>query len=247
MPSESGDMKLLGNFRKLIDLVSADPAYNPANPNITVTALETLYTSGQSVSTNVNTAAAPYKIAVNDRQAKFEDVPRRIGSAFRMAKASGADKAVLDDLESSRRKLKSQRKSKASSEAVNASESDDAPASATRSTSQMSYDNQVGNVESFLALLSNLASYNPNENELKLVALQAFLGELKAANDAVSSSSVPLSQARGNRDQVLYTGPSSVVDIALLVKAYVSAALGTQSQLYRQIKGLKFERKSQRR
>ena len=31
MATESGDKKLLGNFRKLIDEVSADPNYNPAN------------------------------------------------------------------------------------------------------------------------------------------------------------------------------------------------------------------------
>jgi hypothetical protein len=29
MPAESGDNKLLGNFRKLVDIVYADPNYNP--------------------------------------------------------------------------------------------------------------------------------------------------------------------------------------------------------------------------
>lgn len=243
MPTESGDMKLLGNFRKLIDHVSVDPAYNPTNPNITKTALETLYTSGQAAATDANTKSPPYKIAVNNRQTKFEDVPRRTGSAFRMAKASGADKSILDDLDSSRRKLSSPRKAKAPKDDANTSGSE---ATASHSTSQMSYDNQVGNVETFVALLSNIPSYNPNEDELKVVALQAFAAELKAANNAVSASFVPLSQARGARDQVLYTAPDSVVNTALLVKAYVSAAFGTQSQLNKQIKGLKFERKSRR-
>ncbi|MBC8031306.1 MAG: hypothetical protein H7Z16_14425 [Pyrinomonadaceae bacterium] len=246
MPTESGDMKLLGNFRKLIDHVSVDPAYNPTNPNITKTALETLYTSGQAVATDVNTKSAPYKVAVNNRQTKFEDVPRRTGSAFRMAKASGADKSILDDLDSSRRRLSSPRKAKPPKDDPNTSGTEATATSATHSTSQMSYDNQVGNVESFVALLSNIPSYNPNEAELKVVALQAFAAELKAANNAVSASFVPLGQARGARDQVLYTAPDSVVNTALLVKAYVSAAFGTQSQLYKQIKGLKFERKSQR-
>jgi len=39
MPTEAGDMKLLGNFRKLIDLLTAEPNYNPANPTIIKTAL----------------------------------------------------------------------------------------------------------------------------------------------------------------------------------------------------------------
>lgn len=77
MPTESGDMKLLGNFRQLIDFVSADPNYRPANPRIGIPGLETLYTSGNSVATNVNTTSAPYKVAVNTRQAKFAEVPGR--------------------------------------------------------------------------------------------------------------------------------------------------------------------------
>lgn len=31
MSTESGDNKVIGNFRKLIDEVAADPAYNPTN------------------------------------------------------------------------------------------------------------------------------------------------------------------------------------------------------------------------
>lgn len=191
MPTESGDMKLLGNFRKLIDLVSADPGYDPTNPTIIVTALETRYTSGQAAATNVNSAAVPYKIAVNDRQAKFEDVPRRTGNAFRMARACGADKLILDDLNSSRRKLRSPRSAKPARDDASTSGSE---AAASHSTSQMSYDNQVGNVQAFVELLSPIPSYNPNEDELKVVALQEFTADLTAANNAVSSTFVPLGQ-----------------------------------------------------
>jgi hypothetical protein len=35
MANESGDLKLLGNFRKLIDFVPADTYYNPADADIT--------------------------------------------------------------------------------------------------------------------------------------------------------------------------------------------------------------------
>jgi hypothetical protein len=39
MPSESGDLKLKGNFRKLIDLISADADYKPSNASPTPSAL----------------------------------------------------------------------------------------------------------------------------------------------------------------------------------------------------------------
>jgi hypothetical protein len=34
MPTESGDMKLLGNFRNLIDFVTAETGFKPANAKI---------------------------------------------------------------------------------------------------------------------------------------------------------------------------------------------------------------------
>lgn len=41
--SESGDNKVIGNFRKLIDEVSADSAYNPSNEDLKIPALEAQY------------------------------------------------------------------------------------------------------------------------------------------------------------------------------------------------------------
>jgi len=106
----------------------------------------------------------------------------------------------------------------------------------------LSYDNLVGHVDGYLGVLANISAYKPNEADLKLPALQAFGDDLRAKNDAVSSTFVPLSQARGLRDQLLYQADTSVVNTALLVKEYVKGAFGTQSQLYKQIKGLEFKR-----
>jgi len=242
MPSESGDQKLLGNLRKLIDFVSADPNYNPANAKIKVPALETLYTAGQAATTEKNAKEAPYKVAVNTRQAKFAEAPSRAASAIRMAQASGASKAVLDDLRTYSRKLSGQRKSKAPK--IDPNDPNAAgKEGGTHSTSQKSYDNQIGHIENIVALLSNIPTYGPNEEELKITSLQAFVAELRAVNNAVNTHFVPFSQARSTRDGVLYTGEDSVVNLALLVKAYVSAAFGTQSVLYKSIKGLEFKRR----
>lgn len=72
MPNESGDMKLMGNLRLLTDLVSADATYNPANPALAVTALESQYTGGLASVTDISSKLAPNKVAINDRQTSFE-------------------------------------------------------------------------------------------------------------------------------------------------------------------------------
>jgi hypothetical protein len=93
-----------------------------------------------------------------------------------------------------------------------------------------------------VAILKNVPEYNPNETDLKFTGLNATLADLQAKNNAVSSTFVPLSQARGVRDNLLYTGAGCVVNTALLVKAYVNGALGPGSQLNKQIKGIQFQR-----
>jgi hypothetical protein len=243
MTTESGDNKLIGNFRKLIDEVSADPNYNPANIKLKVTALETQYTAADASAASVAAARAPQKLAITDRVSAFADLRPLAVRSRNFLKASGASKGVLDDVETSIRKLTGSRKSPRSI-AVPPPAGGGAPGPVPidrgSSASQMSYDNQVGNLEAYIEVLKNVTSYNPNEADLKVTALTARAGSLTAKNNAVNTTSATLNQARGQRDQVLYLSDDSLVNTALLVKAYVQAALGTKSQLHKKIKGLRF-------
>jgi hypothetical protein len=243
MPTESGDNKLLGNFRQLIDFVSADPNYKPANPATTTTGLENLFTASQAGVADLGAKSAPYKVAVNECQTEFEALPGVMSSSRNMAKASGADRKTQDDLETYVRKVIGTRKSKKVKDDPNTPENEVA---ANHSDSQLSRENQLGNFETYTALLENITSYQPNEEELKVSSLQTRANRLRAKHEAVSATFVPLSQARGKRDQLLYLNADCVVNTALLVKAYVKAAFGTQSQLYKSIKGLEFHRQGKR-
>ncbi|HMG75838.1 MAG TPA: hypothetical protein VK582_20225 [Pyrinomonadaceae bacterium] len=246
MPTESGDMKLLGNFRKLIDHVSGETTYKPSNNDLKPTALEAQYTAAQAATQDVPAKMASYKAAINDRLSAYDALDPIVMRARNMLKASGADKNTLDNAETHVRKLLGRRKSakpKADPNAATADPKTPAPAAAaTHSASQLSFDNKAGNLDAFIEVVAGVTDYKPNEADLKVTALRALSNDLKSKNNAVSSTFVPLSQARGTRDQLLYEAEDSVVNTALLVKAYVSAAFGRTSQLYKQIKGLKFDR-----
>jgi hypothetical protein len=244
MRNESGDLKLLGNFRKLIDLVSADTKYQPSNAGLKPPALYAQHTAALTSAQDVPAKLILNMAAISDRETAFADVNPRMTRVHGVAKASGAPKQVIDDLNTFKRKLISKRKAKAKpAAAVAATGATPSPAAEKeRSSAQLSYDNMVGHLDGYFSALANVPSYNPNEADLKLSALQAFADNLRAKNDAVSSTFVPLSQARGLRDQLLYQADNSVVNTALLVKEYVKGAFGTQSQLYKQIKGLEFKR-----
>jgi hypothetical protein len=246
MASESGDMKLLGNFRQLINHVSAETNYKPANADLKPPALEAQYTAAAAVVEDVPAKMAGYKSALNDRQATYDDLDPIVMRARNMLKASGADKSTLDNAETHVRKILGRRKSAkpkpAAATATGGANSAGTETPATHSASQLSFENRVGNLDAFIEVLAGVTDYKPNEADLKLPALRALSNELKTKNNAVSTAFVPLSQARGARDQLLYGKEDSVASTAQLVKAYVSAAFGTRSQLYKEIKGLKFER-----
>ncbi len=244
--SESGDNKIIGNLRKLIDEVSADPDYNPANDNLKIPALETKYTAGDGVVSSVAAARAPYKLAITDREAAFRGLRALVVRSRNYLKASGASKGVVEDAETFVRKLGGARRtSKPKLEPVTPDPGANPPVvedEGNSSASQMSYDNQVGNFESYIEILKNVSQYNPNEADLKVTALTAFAASLTAKSNIVSTRSATLNQARGQRDKVLYTDEDSIVTTAQMVKSYVQSALGTNSQLFKKIKGLRFIR-----
>jgi hypothetical protein len=241
MPSESGDLKLLGNFRKLIDLVSADANYKPSNAALKKTALNALHTSATDAAQDVPDQRSANMVVISDREKGFAGVNSLMTRVHGLAKASGAPPHTVADLNIFRRKLSpTPRKNKEKEPPANNAATE--PAAKQRSTAQGSYDNQLGHLRGYLGVLSTVSSYDPSEADLKLPALQSFVDDLQAKNDAVSASFVPLSQARGLRDQLLYQADNSVVNTAMLVKEYVKGAFGTQSQLYKQIKPLRFKR-----
>lgn len=241
MSTETGDKKLLGNFRTLLDEVSADSGYNPANAKLKLPALNAQYTAADAAVDTVAAASAPNKLAISDRETAFDNLRPLVVRSRNFLKASGAAKAVVADAEQFVRKLSGgTRKAKAKAAAAG-----DAPAAATettvtRSSSQMSYDNQVGHFRSYIEIVKNVPEYNPNEAALEVAALTACGDDLTTKSNTVSTTSAALNQSRGTRDRLLYLDDDSVVNSAKLVKNYVQAALDSDSQLFKKIKPLKF-------
>ena len=239
MANEAGDMKLLGNFSKLIELISINPDYNPANAAIKVPALNTQKTAALAAIADIGTKEAPYKAAVNDRQEGFEGLAPTVSRSGNMFKASGAGQKIQDDLKTVSRKITGRRKTAKVKDDPNTPATE---ATKSHSVSQLSYENITGNFDDFIAILETVPTYAPNEPHLTVAGLTTLANDLKAKNEAVNTTFAPVSAARGLRDQLLYLNDDCVVNIALLVKAYVRAALGPDSQLFKSIKGLEFKR-----
>jgi hypothetical protein len=176
MANESGDLKLLGNFRKLINLVSADTAYKPSNATLKPSALDGQHTAALASAQDVPAKLTLNMAAISDRENAFDGVRPLVTRVHGVAKASGAPKHVIDDLNTFKRKLTAKRKPKPKATTAAAGEGDTPTAAAEKehSSAQLSYDNVIGHVDGYLGVLGNISAYNPNEADLKLPALQSL-------------------------------------------------------------------------
>jgi hypothetical protein len=108
------------------------------------------------------------------------------------------------------------------------------------SSSQMSFNSRIDNLDKLIKLLTSVTAYAPNEADLKVTSLTTLLTDLKAKNTAVITAEPPLTNARIARNDVLYKAGTGVVDTSLDVKTYVKSVFGATSPQYKTISGLKF-------
>ena len=237
--SESNDGKILSEFFKMIGFCEADAGYNPTNPLLLIAAMTAQHTAGVAAVNDIPVKIVPYKVAVNERQQAFEGIAAYAVGIRNIAKASGASKEMLADMLTYTRKLRGSRAGEGIVDDPNTPENE---ALNSHSVSQRSYEAQESHFRNLVELAKVEPTYGPNENEMKISTLDAYIANLAAKNAAVASMFIPLSNARALRDGLLYTNEDSIVAVALLCKAYVRGALGADSTLYQQIKDLEFER-----
>ena len=92
----------------------------------------------------------------------------------------------------------------------------------------------------FTDLIASIPSYQPNEANLKIAAIQAFQTSLQTANANVANTYETINLARIQRDKTLYKEDTGVYSIQDLVKEYVKSAFGAKSIQYKQMVAIKF-------
>jgi len=239
MINETGDMKILGNFRRLIDLVTADVRYNPSNLVLTVASLEEKLASAIGAVNDIGVKIAPSKFAIDARQAAYAEAIALVRGSRNILKASGASAETLADADTFGRKVLGLRKSKKTQDNPNTPGNE---ANRSHSASQQSYDSVLGSFRSYVEIVKGEILYKPNETQYQIASLTAKGDDLEAKNNAVSTSFVPLNNSRSLRDELLYSGENCLCDLAAMVKAYVRAVHGTDSQIYKTINALSFKR-----
>lgn len=249
--SETGHAKNVATFEDLISFCTAyGTAYNPSKNSIKLPALNTLLAAARGNLVALNTAFTAFNNATNNRVVAFDPLEKLVTRIVNALDATDAKKQTVSDAKGISRKMQGRRADPLATILPTALSSDATsppvttlPSDNTISVSQLSYDSQIENLSRMITLLSSEPLYLPNENDLKVTALNTLLANYRALNTAVINATTGLSNARIARNKILYSNDTGLCDVAQEVKKYVKSVFGAKSPEYKQISGLNFSKR----
>ena len=242
---ETGHAKNISNFEDLISFcIAYGTIYNPANSNITITALQAKHSAALADIQAVKNAKTALDNATNAREIVF--APCRV-LATRVINALAAvspSKLTIEDAKTINRKIQGKRSKaiKKGKPADTPTPPDDSiiPEDNTISASQQSYDSLIDHFAKLIETLAAEPLYVPNETDLNVTGLNTLLSNMKTANTGVINAITVYSNARIVRDKSLYDASTGLVNTALDVKKYIKSIVGSASPEYKQVSKIKF-------
>ena len=240
--SETGHAKNVANFEDLISFCNGYKAtYNPSKEALTIAKLNDLQTNAKASLQQAKTSKTSFDNATNARQLAFKDLKPLATKVVNALSVSGATDLAIADARTINRKIQGA-KANGGTKAPTTPADPNAPAPTdkTISTSQQSYDSLIDHFTKLIEVVSQDGNYKPNEKELQTATLQTKLDSLKTSNTSLVNAYTDWSNARINRNTVLYNPLTGLVQTALEVKKYVKSVFGASSPQFKQVSGLEF-------
>lgn len=235
---EVGHAKNIASLNLLnTNIMALGVAYNPTNPKLLLTNLQSNYSQALLEQLSVNSLLAPYSFAVNDRETIFQPLNKQLAKLRKAYKATeGVTQKELDNFMTISRRLTGAKKTKTAATGTDKEET-------SHSTSQMSYDQRTNNMDLLISLLQNTPNYNPNETEFTIEFLQNQKAQMLQKTQAVANAYVPLNKARSVRNNTLYLAKDNLVELGNKAKDYLFTILDANTAEYKAIARIKFKRR----
>jgi hypothetical protein len=236
---ETGHKKNVANFETLITFCdSYSTSYNPGSTIISLTALKTMYASALSALDNVESTKAIYNHVTNEREIAFEPVSKLCARVVNTLDAFGASEEKVKDGRSIVHRLTGRRTSKKTEPKVQ--DANNPTPETHQNIAHLSFDSKVAALKSLIQLLLTEPKYQPNEAELSIGGLTTLVTNLESLNTQVKAATVALSNARVERDNLLYISDNSLTELVQDVKKYIKGVFGAASSNYKQLTSIKF-------
>ena len=232
--SEVGHAKNVANLQKLTEQVNVYSLYNPPVDYLKIANLQTLYTTASTKLAEVEDKRVANKNAIALRQSAFENLKSTCTKIINHLEILGLPQGTIDQAKSLNRNIQGGQK-KTETPPVEGGETPK-----TISTSRQSYTQQAENFGILLQLLSTIPSYNPNEDDLKLINLNTYKDSLVSSTQAVDQSEAELNNKLIESDNILYSDGTGLYSIAQSVKKYVKSLYGATSPEYTNVSSIEF-------
>ena len=232
--TETGHNKNVANFSTAYQIFEEmGSLYNPSNSNLQLANLAPIKVSLAGVITVLNDKKPVYKNAVADREIEIAPLGKITTRALNFAKSLNISTTDKDNLASQAKKIRGDQKPKV----VNP---DTAEGDAI-STSQMSYDSRIANLETYTSQLASHPEYVPNETEIQIASLQTYHQRLTTLSGLVNSAGNALITARKNRNDILYFNDTNIIQLIKEIKAYLKSLGQAGEPYYKALVKLQFK------
>jgi hypothetical protein len=239
--SEAGLKINVANLETLISYCNGYGArYNPVNPSLHLTAMNTMLKNAQTELEKVNYALSLRNTAITARHYAFEPLTAIVTKVVYAAKAAGLQAMAVGEIEAIARKLKGTRKTAKLVATAGKPLTPEEEARKYISASQLQFDSRIENLDKLIQLLKAQSLYSPNESELSVAGLTTLLDNMKSTNSAAIVAETALSNARLQRNMVLYDDVSGLVYVGKSAKIYIKSVFGPSSPEFKQLSKLKF-------
>jgi len=217
-----------------------EPVFNPSETRLTITNQEQIKSKGDQVLTGVISAETASNNAISARTAAFDNFDGLITRVIGALRISDVPEQTITQAESIVRELRHKRASEIVPPVVTEEGKGDGAQTRRNKLHTGSMNTKIENFGKLIMLLSTLPAYKPNETDLTIAALGAKLEALKQANTVCITADAAADAARKQRNMLLYTDKTGLVDIALDSKQYVKSAYGATSPQYKSVRGILF-------
>lgn len=236
--SEVGHAKNVANFQDLIEFVIGyGETYNPSKNSLKLPQLIALKDNAQSKLNDVIAKNTIYNNKVNERMVAFGNLKSFSTRLVNALQTTDATNETINNAKTFNRKMQGKKAS-----TTQTPTDPNAPAPATISTSQQSYDQLIQHLAGLKSVLETEPSYTPNEIELQIATIDSKIADLSAKNTAVATAYTNISNSRISRNETLYTSEDGIYETAGEVKKYVKSVFGASSPQYNQVSGIKFNK-----
>ncbi len=231
------------NMELLTERVSTFlPEYDPGETRLSIQNQKQVKASGDVVLLGVTASESACNNIISARTLVFNAIDPLVTRVINALRISDVSEQTIQQGESIVREIRNQRATVIPPPENTVGGIENGKPQRTNKMHSGSYNTKTENFRRLIVLLSTIPAYRPKETELSVESLNNKLEALNMINSATKTADARANAARTQRDVVLYTAKTGLVDIAQDSKLYVKSAYGATSPQFKSVSGISFSR-----